>query len=132
MGIAGKADTAQIIKIIEFPLHVMTGSLMRAADDAIKKLPHHTRPTAQFLVNVNMVGCLNAKHLEVGGDAADTDLREDVIVQISIEGILLGKTSKIYHKSAIGSLNILLGKHLFWTRIAWRKKSCLAIQMACG
>jgi len=89
----------------------MAGSLMGAVDDAIKKLPHNARPTAQLFVNVNVVGCLHAKHLKVGGDFADTDLREDVRVQVPIKGVLFGKISKIFHKSSIGSLNIVLIKN---------------------
>jgi len=38
-------------------------------------------------------------------------LREDVTVQVPIKGILLGKMSKIFHKSSIGSLNIVMIKN---------------------
>jgi hypothetical protein len=97
-----------MIEIVEFPLHVMDGSLVRAVDDAIKELPDNARLTAPLFVNVNMVGCLHAKHPKVRRAAADTYLREDVIAQIPVEGILLGKMSKIFHESSIRSLNIVL------------------------
>jgi hypothetical protein len=111
MGITCKAYTAQIVEIVELPLHMMEGSLVRTVNDAIKKLSDNTRPAAQLFVKVNVVGCLHAKHLKVGGDTADSDLREDVTVQVTIKGILLGKMSKIFYISSIGSLNIVMIKN---------------------
>ena len=110
MGIAGKADTAQIMEIVEFPLHVTEGSLRRAVRDAVKKLPDNARLAAQVFVEVNVVGCLNPIHPEVGGDAFDAELREDVVEQIPIEGIFGRKMSKIFHESSIRLLNAIFDK----------------------
>ena len=55
----------------------------------------------QIFVEVNVVGCLNPIHPEVGGDAVDAELREDVVAQIPVERIFFGKMSQVFHESSI-------------------------------
>jgi hypothetical protein len=44
-------------------------------------------------------------HPKVGGAAVDTELREDVVTQIPIEGVFFGKMSKVFHDCSARLLN---------------------------
>ena len=85
MGVAGKADAAKMVKVVEFPFHVMEGALRRSICDTNEKFSNETRPADLIFIEIDVVGGLELIHPEVGGGAMDTDLRKDVIAQISIE-----------------------------------------------
>lgn len=102
MGVAGKADAAKMVKVVEFPFHVMEGALRRSICDTNEKFSNETRPADLIFIEIDVVGGLELIHPEVGGGAMDTDLRKDVIAQISIERVFSGKMSEIFHESSIG------------------------------
>ena len=101
VGMAGKADAAQVTEVVELPLHMVGGGLPRAVGDAVKKLSDKGRPAVQFFVEIDMIRCLESMHPEVGGYPADPELRKDVVAQVLVKRIFTGKMSQILHGGSI-------------------------------
>jgi len=53
-----------------------------------------------ILVDVDMVGCSNAVHPEVRGNASDAELQEDIVAEILIKRIFLRKMADVFHKDS--------------------------------
>ena len=63
-----------------------------------EKLSDKASPAPSIFIEVDMVGCGNAIHPEVRGDAIDAKLREDVVAEIPVERIFLRKMAEVLHK----------------------------------
>jgi len=102
MGVAGKADAAQMVQVVKFPLHVMEGAFWGVMGDAVEKFSDEVYPADFIFIEIDIVGCLNLVHQEVRRESMDTEPRKDVTAQISVERVFTGKMSKVFHEIPIG------------------------------
>ena len=105
MGITAEADIAQMMKIVELPLHVVNGCLQRAVRDAVEKLSDNACLAASIFIKTNVVECLDHVHPKIGGYIAGpelwAELRQDIILQIPVEWIFEGEMSKVFHDASV-------------------------------
>jgi hypothetical protein len=76
--------------------------------DISEKLSDEASLTAPIFVQIDMVGCLNPIHPEAWREAIYADLRQDVVAEIPVEGVVLREVAKIIHEIPCSSRSIIL------------------------
>jgi hypothetical protein len=79
MRIVRKTDAPQVVKIVEFFIHMMIRSVWRAARDVTKILSDNASLATSVFVEIYMIRCLEHIYTKVGQGFIEAELRKDIV-----------------------------------------------------
>jgi len=98
MGIPAKAHAAHVVEVMKLLLHVVEGRLRRAV--CSEKLSDDAGLAMTVFIEIDIVGRLDLVYSEIRS-AMHSYLRENVVSEIPIEGIVPVEMGEVLHENPI-------------------------------